>query len=56
MLEKRSMYEEATRVPLFIHVPWLSGDARKIDGSVSLVDLVPTLLDLTGRPGTRSHR
>ena len=48
MLEKRSMYEEATRVPLFIHVPWLSEGPRKIDGSVSLVDLVPTLLELVG--------
>ena len=50
MLEKRSMYEEATRVPLFIHVPWLAEGTRRIDGSVSLIDLVPTLLDLTGDP------
>ena len=48
MLEKRTMYEEATRVPLFIHVPWLSDATRRIDGSVSLVDLVPTLLELVG--------
>ena len=50
MLEKRTMYEEATRVPLFIHVPWLSEGARRVDGSVGLVDLVPTLLDLVGDP------
>ena len=48
MLEKRTMYEEATRVPLFVHVPWLRGEGRTILGSVSLVDLSPTLLDLAG--------
>ena len=50
MLEKRTMYEEATRVPLFIHVPWLNDGTRRVDGSVGLVDLVPTLLDLVGNP------
>lgn len=52
MLEKRSMYEEASRVPLLIHVPDSEpankGEAQRIEGSVSLVDLVPTLLDLSG--------
>ena len=48
MLEKRTMYEEATRVPLFVHVPWLRGEGKTIPGSVSLVDLSPTLLDLAG--------
>lgn len=48
MLEKRAMYEEAARVPLFIHVPWLRGEGRMVGGSVSLVDLVPTLLELAG--------
>ena len=54
MLEKRSMYEEASRVPLFIRVPGSTPDAAKecqrIPGSVSLVDLVPTLLELSGTP------
>ena len=48
MLEKRAMYEEAVRVPLFVHVPWLRGAGRMVTGSVSLVDLAPTLLDLAG--------
>ncbi len=52
MLEKRSMYEEASRVPLLISLPNSDPDAselpRRIKGSVSLVDLVPTLLDLSG--------
>ena len=52
MLEKRSMYEEASRVPLLIRVPDSEPDeareSKRISGSVSLVDLVPTLLDLSG--------
>ena len=52
MLEKRSMYEEASRVPLFIRIPGSAPDsagrAERVAGSVSLVDLVPTLLELTG--------
>ena len=48
MLEKRSLYEEASNVPLLIYVPWLNYDGQqRIDGSVGQVDLVPTLLDLS---------
>ena len=50
ILEKRTLYEEATRVPLLIHVPWISRNQKRIEGSISLVDLVPTLLDLVGDP------
>ena len=50
MLEKRSMFEEASRVPLVIKVPWLSKKQNIIEGSVSHIDLVPTLLDLIGEP------
>ena len=42
------MFEESSRVPLLIKVPWLSNPNRVIDGSVSHIDLVPTLLDLIG--------
>ena len=52
MLEKRSMYEEASRVPLLMRIPGLGPDTQRatqrIAGSVSLVDLVPTLLDISG--------
>ena len=48
MLEKRSMYEEASRVPLLMCVPWLTDQQARIGGSVSQVDLVPTLLELLG--------
>lgn len=48
MLEKRSFYEEASRVPLLIRAPWLGKERRNIPGSVGHIDLVPTLLDLLG--------
>ena len=48
MLEKRSMFEESSRVPLLIKVPWISNPNKTINGSVSHIDLVPTLLDLIG--------
>ena len=50
MLEKRSFYEESSRVPLLMRVPWLSSGRRSVDGSVGHVDLVPTLLDILGEP------
>ena len=48
MLEKRSFFEEAAKVPLLMRIPWLSSEQKKIPGSVSHIDLVPTLLDLAG--------
>ncbi|MDP6666344.1 MAG: sulfatase-like hydrolase/transferase [Dehalococcoidia bacterium] len=52
MLNKRAFYDEVARVPLLVHVPWLSGgmaeSQRRIGGSIGQVDLVPTLLDLMG--------
>ena len=48
MLEKRSFYEEASRVPLLMRVPWLSRESTRVSGSVGHIDLVPTLLDLSG--------
>jgi arylsulfatase A-like enzyme len=49
MLEKRSLYEEASRVPLLMRVPWLSRQQKRIPGSSGQVDLVPTLLELMGQ-------
>ena len=48
MLEKRSFFEEASRVPLLMRVPWLSQESTRLPGSVGHIDLVPTLLDLSG--------
>ena len=50
MLEKRSFYEESSRVPLLMRVPWFSEEQRDIEGSVGHIDLVPTLLDLLREP------
>ncbi|MAG37655.1 MAG: hypothetical protein CL878_15580 [Dehalococcoidia bacterium] len=46
---KHVMYEEAARIPLLLHVPWLDHPTQLIPGRVSQVDLVPTLLDLLGQ-------
>lgn len=48
MLEKRSMFEESSRVPWLMKIPWLSKDQKIVEASVSHIDLVPTLLDLLG--------
>jgi arylsulfatase len=48
MLEKRSLYEEASRVPLLMRVPGMIETQKRIAGSFGHVDLVPTLLELMG--------
>ncbi len=46
MLGKRSFYEEVSRVPMLVSVPWLTGGGRRVSGSFGHVDLVPTMLSL----------
>lgn len=48
LMQKGVFYEQATRVPLLIKVPWLSQSATKIDAPFSHIDLMPTLLELLG--------
>ena len=49
MLEKRALYEEASNVPFLMYVPWMTDmQPKRIPGSIGQVDLVPTLLDLSG--------
>jgi arylsulfatase A-like enzyme len=50
MLEMRTPYEDASRIPLLMRVPWLEDGGTTIPGNISQVDLVPTLLDLLGEP------
>ena len=50
MLEMRTFYEEAAKVPLMMRIPWLTGEQRMIGGNFGQIDLVPTLLDLLGEP------
>lgn len=47
MLEMRTFYEPAAKVPLLVRAPWL-GAPRRIEGHFSQIDLLPTLLDLLG--------
>ena len=55
--EKFTTWEEGTRVPLMIRVPWIAGGAGlRLDTPVELVDVLPTLAELTGLlvpPGER---
>jgi arylsulfatase len=50
ILGKTVLYEESVKVPLLIHVPWLSKNQNIIPGNISHIDLVPTLLDLLNEP------
>jgi arylsulfatase A-like enzyme len=49
LVAKCVMYEEATRVPWLIRLPGQAAQ-RRIPQPVSQIDMVPTLLDLLGRP------
>ena len=56
MAQKSVMYEHATRVPLLVRVPGETDGGIRVPAPVSLVDLVPTLLDLLGeRTSVRLH-
>lgn len=46
LMQKGNFYEGSTRVPLAIHVPWLSRTRVDFNTPLSTVDLVPTMLDL----------
>lgn len=48
--QKRTLWEEATRVPLIVSAPGVTEPGSSTDAPVSLVDLFPTLVDLTGLP------
>ncbi|MDG2479640.1 MAG: choline-sulfatase, partial [Alphaproteobacteria bacterium] len=48
---KMSFYEQACRVPLMISMPGQSG-SRRVSQCTSLMDLMPTLLDMTLDGGT----
>ncbi|QDT05415.1 Choline-sulfatase [Rubripirellula lacrimiformis] len=47
---KQALWEESTRVPLFIKAPGVSASDGACDQVVSLLDLYPTLVDLCGLP------
>ena len=49
----QSLYDELLRVPLVIKSPGLG--AAKVTPPVSLIDIVPTLVDLAGLPATETQ-
>ena len=49
LIAKCVMFEEAVRVPMLMRLPG-QRSGRRVRGPVSQIDLVPTLLDLMGRP------
>ena len=47
ILEKRTLYEESAKVPLLIKIPG-NDTMKRVSGSFSHIDLVPTILSLLG--------
>ena len=47
---KMALWEESTRVPLVVSYPKALPSGREVDTAVSLVDLYPTLLEMTSLP------
>lgn len=50
-IQKWHLWDESTRVPLFIHRPRSRHNGQACDQPVSLIDLYPTLIELCGLPG-----
>ncbi len=50
----QSVYEELVRVPLMVKLPGGTSAGRRIEAPVSLIDVMPTILDATGLPHTES--
>lgn len=53
MVQKRCFYEWSARIPLIIAFPEGQYAGRKVAEPVSLMDLVPSLLDWAGVPGEK---
>ncbi|MFH1039050.1 MAG: sulfatase [PVC group bacterium] len=45
---RSTLFDEVVRIPLIIHSPGGNGGGRKIPGQVSIIDIAPTILELTG--------
>lgn len=52
LIAKSVMYEEATRVPVMMRVPWLATKGP-VTAQTSDIDMAPTLLDFLGKPAPR---
>jgi arylsulfatase A-like enzyme len=51
----QSVYEELLRVPLIIHFPEARFAGERVEAAVALVDVVPTVADVLGRPALAEH-
>lgn len=51
---KRSLFEESARVPLLVSAPGAKGNGQRSGSLVELLDIYPTLCDLTGVPAPAS--
>lgn len=47
-IEKFTLWERSTRVPLLLHVPGMDNGGTRVDNPVSLMDIYPTLAELVG--------
>lgn len=47
---KRSLFEESAQVPLIISAPGMKGNGQRSGSLAELLDIYPTLCDLTGLP------
>ena len=45
--QKQTLFENATRIPLIISTPNLENNGAKSNSPVELIDIYPTLMDLT---------
>jgi len=54
LVEKSVMFEEATRIPFLMKVPFITSNQTIIPQRVSQIDIVPTLLELMGKPQSAS--
>lgn len=48
--EKFALWDQTTRVPLFIHAPCVSSDGQSTRQPATLTDIYPTLCELAGLP------
>jgi len=55
-IDKMTLWNESTRVPLMIRVPGLKTGGQTCSHPVGLVDLYPTLIDLCGLPANPHTR
>lgn len=54
LIEKHNMLDPAARVPFIIRAPWLLPQGAVANAPASLIDMLPTLCEMTGSPASKS--